>query len=173
VERIHECRSGENFGYHELRVLAVLCWQWTAARSPTRQRSEEVRGPPMRAAASAATAAAAAAAHRRSTRVCEERQQGEFLRRRPVEIEHGRFSLYACIGYFVREYSELGGYLSPSIGLRFSDRPNGLVAFSKATIWFAGRHGSFHDRGFQGGGHADRRKFSSKTLRVLQFPFAP
>ena len=51
------------------------------------------------------------------------------MRRRPVEIEHGRFSLYACIGYFVREYSELGGYLSPSIGIKFSDGPNGFGRF--------------------------------------------
>jgi len=34
----------------------------------------------------------------------------------------------------VREYSKLGGYLSPSIGIKFSDVPNGLVAFSKVPL---------------------------------------
>merc|ERR1712061_352812 len=54
-----------------------------------------------------------------------------FLRRRAVEIKHGRVSMYACIGYFVPEYTKFGGYLSPSLGLKFSDVPNGLGALSK------------------------------------------
>ena len=51
-----------------------------------------------------------------------------FLRRRAVESKHGRVSLCACVGDFVPTYSKLGGYLSPSMGIRFSDVPNGLVA---------------------------------------------
>merc|ERR1712137_1038723 len=58
-----------------------------------------------------------------------------FLRRRAVEIKHGRVSMYACIGYFVPEYTKFGGYLSPSMGIKFSDVPNGLGAFSKVPLF--------------------------------------
>merc|ERR1712186_292899 len=59
-----------------------------------------------------------------------------FKRRRAVELKHGRVSMYACIGYFVPEYAKWPGYLSPSEGIKFSDVPNGLGAFSKVP--FAG-----------------------------------
>ena len=42
-----------------------------------------------------------------------------------------RFLLYACIGYLVRVYSKLGGYLPPAMGAKFPDWRNGMVAFSK------------------------------------------
>jgi len=55
-----------------------------------------------------------------------------FLRRRAVEIKHGRVSMYACIGYLVPEsIGKFPGYLSPSEGIKFSDVPNGLGALSK------------------------------------------
>merc|ERR1712190_188438 len=55
-----------------------------------------------------------------------------FKRRRAVELKHGRVSMYACIGYFVPEYTgKLPGYLSPSLELKFEDVPNGLAAISK------------------------------------------
>merc|ERR1712032_1315387 len=57
-----------------------------------------------------------------------------FLRRRAVEIKHGRVSMYACIGYFVPEYTKFSGYLSPSMGIKFSDVPNGLGALSKVPL---------------------------------------
>merc|ERR1712032_1597744 len=57
-----------------------------------------------------------------------------FVRRRAVEIKHGRVSMYACIRYFVPEYSKFSGYLSPSLGIKFSDVPNGLGAFSKVPL---------------------------------------
>merc|ERR1712050_202499 len=57
-----------------------------------------------------------------------------YLRRRAVEIKHGRISMYACIGYFVPEYTKFSGYLSPSMDIRFSDVPNGLGALSKVPI---------------------------------------
>ena len=69
-----------------------------------------------------------------STQDGEEQRQGEVLRCRAVEIKHGRFLLYACIGYFVRENSKLSGYLSPSIGINFSNVPNDLVAFLKVPL---------------------------------------
>mmetsp|Transcript_58987 Transcript_58987/g.192401 ORF Transcript_58987/g.192401 Transcript_58987/m.192401 type:complete len:355 (+) Transcript_58987:111-1175(+) len=55
-----------------------------------------------------------------------------FLRRRAVEIKHGRVSMYACIGYIVPEcIGKFPGDLSPSQGIKFSDVPNGLAALSK------------------------------------------
>jgi len=54
-----------------------------------------------------------------------------FLRRRNVEIKHGRVSMFACIGYIVPEYFKFPGDLAPNEGLKFSDIPNGLGALSK------------------------------------------
>ena len=39
--------------------------------------------------------------------------------------------MYATIGYIVPEYYKFPGYLSPSLGLKFADVPNGLAALSK------------------------------------------
>lgn len=39
--------------------------------------------------------------------------------------------MYATIGYIVPEYYKFPGFLSPSLGLKFSDVPNGLAALSK------------------------------------------
>ena len=39
--------------------------------------------------------------------------------------------MYATMGYIVPEYFKFPGYLSPSLGLKFSDVPNGLAALSK------------------------------------------
>merc|ERR1712084_140407 len=33
-----------------------------------------------------------------------------FKRRRAVELKHGRVSMYACIGYFVPEYTKFGAF---------------------------------------------------------------
>jgi len=57
--------------------------------------------------------------------------QFDFYRRRCVEIKHGRVSMLACIGYIVPEYFRWPGYLSPSVGLKFTDVPNGLAALTK------------------------------------------
>merc|ERR1712159_806849 len=58
--------------------------------------------------------------------------QQDFARRRQTELKHGRISMLACIGYIVPELSgKFPGYLSPSLGLRFEDIPNGLGAISK------------------------------------------
>ncbi|CAL1172315.1 unnamed protein product [Cladocopium goreaui] len=54
-----------------------------------------------------------------------------FKRRRETEIKHGRVAMYATTGYIVPEYFKWPGYLSPSMGLKFSDVPNGLAAISK------------------------------------------
>ena len=37
----------------------------------------------------------------------------------------------ALPGYIVPEYYKFPGYLSPSLGLKFADVPNGLAALSK------------------------------------------
>merc|ERR1719515_497465 len=56
----------------------------------------------------------------------------DFARRRQTEIKHGRVAMLACMGYITPELTgKLPGYLSPSMGLKFEDIPNGLGAISK------------------------------------------
>eukprot|EP00438_Fugacium_kawagutii_P031156 Skav200601 [mRNA] locus=scaffold1278:144451:150332:- [translate_table: standard] len=57
-----------------------------------------------------------------------------FRRRRYVELKHGRIAMFACLGYIVPEYYRWPGDLSPSMGLKFSDVPNGFAAFSKVPL---------------------------------------
>merc|ERR1712137_1462748 len=57
--------------------------------------------------------------------------EAAFKRRREVELKHGRVSMFATIGYIVPEYFRWPGYLSPSMGIKFADVPNGLAAISK------------------------------------------
>ncbi|CAJ1394916.1 unnamed protein product [Effrenium voratum] len=57
-----------------------------------------------------------------------------FKRRRAVEIKHGRIAMYACMGYITPEYFKFPGFLSPSLGLKFADVPNGLAALSKVPV---------------------------------------
>merc|ERR1711979_23221 len=55
-----------------------------------------------------------------------------FNRRRSVEIKHGRICMLATMGYITPEITgKLPGYLSPSMGIKFADVPNGLAAISK------------------------------------------
>merc|ERR1719490_607510 len=55
-----------------------------------------------------------------------------FKRRRETEIKHGRISMLATMGYITPELTgKFPGYLSPSVGLKFADIPNGLAAVSK------------------------------------------
>merc|ERR1712050_814231 len=54
----------------------------------------------------------------------------QFTRRRAIELQHGRISMIACIGYIVPEFFKWPGYLSPSQDLAFADVPNGLKALS-------------------------------------------
>eukprot|EP00435_Cladocopium_sp_Y103_P061801 s1033_g23.t1 len=63
-----------------------------------------------------------------------DKDEATFKRRRAVEIKHGRIAMYATIGYIVPEYYKFPGYLSPSLGLKFSDVPNGLAALSKLPV---------------------------------------
>jgi len=58
----------------------------------------------------------------------------QFKRRRVIELQHGRVSMLACIGYIVPEYFKWPGYLSPSEELKFEDIPNGLGAFEKVPF---------------------------------------
>merc|ERR1711884_431641 len=56
----------------------------------------------------------------------------DFKRRRETEIKHGRVSMLATMGYITPELTgKIPGYLSPSMGLKFEDVPNGLAAISK------------------------------------------
>merc|ERR1712157_76529 len=55
-----------------------------------------------------------------------------FRRRRQTELKHGRISMLATMGYMTPELTgKFPGYLSPSMGLKFADIPNGLAALSK------------------------------------------
>lgn len=65
----------------------------------------------------------------------DDKDEATFKRRRAVEIKHGRISMYATIGYIVPEYFKFPGYLSPSLGLKFADVPNGLAALSKVPVF--------------------------------------
>ena len=57
--------------------------------------------------------------------------EATFKRRRSVELKHGRVSMAAAMGYITPEYYKFPGFLSPSLGLKFSDVPNGLAVLSK------------------------------------------
>jgi len=55
-----------------------------------------------------------------------------YKRRRVTELKHGRVCMLATLGYIVPEtLGKFRGELSPSLGLKFSDIPNGLAAISK------------------------------------------
>merc|ERR1711988_352436 len=59
----------------------------------------------------------------------------DFARRRQTEIKHGRVAMLAAMGYITPELTgKLPGYLSPSMGLKFEDIPNGLGAISKVPL---------------------------------------
>merc|ERR1712203_904238 len=59
----------------------------------------------------------------------------DFQRRRQTELKHGRVSMLACMGYMTPEITgKLPGYLSPSMGVKFADIPNGLGALSKVPV---------------------------------------
>ncbi|CAE7946324.1 FCPF, partial [Symbiodinium sp. KB8] len=54
------------------------------------------------------------------------------MRRRSVELKHGRIAMLATMGYITPEIAgKFPGFLSPSMGLKFADVPNGLAAISK------------------------------------------
>ena len=44
-----------------------------------------------------------------------------------------RISMFAAMGYITPEYFKFPGELSPKLGLKFADIPNGLAAISK--VW--------------------------------------
>merc|ERR1711988_642094 len=55
-----------------------------------------------------------------------------FARRRQTELKHGRVAMLATMGYITPEVlGKWPGYLSPTLGLKFADIPNGLAAISQ------------------------------------------
>merc|ERR1719210_249880 len=57
-----------------------------------------------------------------------------FQRRCQTELKHGRVSMLATMGYITPEITgKLPGYLSPSMGIKYADIPNGLGAISKVA----------------------------------------
>lgn len=65
---------------------------------------------------------------------CNDGDEALFKRRRAVEIKHGRVAMIATIGFIAPEYFRFPGELSPSLGVKFEDVPNGLAAFSKVPV---------------------------------------
>merc|ERR1719277_6824 len=56
----------------------------------------------------------------------------DFKRRRQTELKHGRVAMLATMGYMTPELvGKFPGNLSPSLGIKFADVPNGLAAISK------------------------------------------
>lgn len=54
-----------------------------------------------------------------------------YRRRRSVEFKHGRIAMLATMGFMTPEIiGHWPGYLSPSMGLKFADVPNGLAALN-------------------------------------------
>jgi len=92
--------------------------------------------------------------------------------------------MLACIGYIVPEYFKWPGYVSPSLGIKFTDVPHGLAALSKIPLegllqigLFAGHYegffwrqaagrepGDFEGYGFLGIGKNFIFNFDSPTL---------
>lgn len=58
---------------------------------------------------------------------------GNYVRRRTVELKHGRVCMLASLGYMVPEFFRWPGYISPSAKLAFTDIPSGLAAMSKIS----------------------------------------
>ena len=62
---------------------------------------------------------------------CEDGNVESFARRRQTELERGRISMLAAMGYITPGLGlKFPGYLAPSSGLQFADVPNGLEAIS-------------------------------------------
>jgi len=57
-----------------------------------------------------------------------------FKRRRFLELKHGHICMLATLGYVIPEYFKFPGCLSPSLGLKFADIPNGIAAVSKIPV---------------------------------------
>mmetsp|Transcript_16372 Transcript_16372/g.43266 ORF Transcript_16372/g.43266 Transcript_16372/m.43266 type:complete len:278 (+) Transcript_16372:157-990(+) len=57
-----------------------------------------------------------------------------FKRRRAAELRDGRICMLVTLGYMVPEYFKFPRYLSPSLGLKLVDVPNGIAAVSKVPI---------------------------------------
>merc|ERR1712086_956337 len=87
---------------------------------------------------------------------CADGNLASFKRRRTVELKHGRLCMLATIGFIQPDFTgHWPGYLSPSLGLKFADIPNGLAAVKSmpaagwaqivAYVGFADLAGGFED----------------------------
>jgi len=61
--------------------------------------------------------------------------KAKFDRNRELELKHGRICMVATIGMVVPDlFGKFDGYLSPSLGLRFSDIPSSIDAVGKVPV---------------------------------------
>jgi len=61
---------------------------------------------------------------------CEDGDEEAFLRRRAVEVKHGRVAMLACLGYIVPYFTRLPGSLTLDGSVKFADVPVGIKALS-------------------------------------------
>jgi len=61
---------------------------------------------------------------------CGDGDEEVFLRRRAVEVKHGRVSMLACLGYIVPYLTRLPGSLTLDASVKFKDIPMGIKALS-------------------------------------------
>mmetsp|Transcript_38705 Transcript_38705/g.67186 ORF Transcript_38705/g.67186 Transcript_38705/m.67186 type:complete len:265 (+) Transcript_38705:65-859(+) len=61
---------------------------------------------------------------------CADGDEEAFLRRRAVEVKHGRVAMLACLGYIVPYFVRLPGSLTLDGSVKFADVPVGIKALS-------------------------------------------
>mmetsp|Transcript_13609 Transcript_13609/g.19605 ORF Transcript_13609/g.19605 Transcript_13609/m.19605 type:complete len:176 (+) Transcript_13609:222-749(+) len=92
----------------------------------------------------------------------------KFERRRAVERKHGRIAMVAVVGMLVHNAGiEIPGYLSPSLGVKFSDIPDGFaglfsiptlgllqillaIGFMEGGVWNASNYSGDYGTGYLG-----------------------
>jgi len=61
---------------------------------------------------------------------CADGDEDAFLRRRAVELKHGRVAMLACLGYIVPYFTRIPGSLTLDGSIKFADVPVGIKALN-------------------------------------------